>query len=854
MMLAPVAKPSRLLPLRFAWREMRGGLRGFGVFIACIALGVLAIAGVGSVAASLADGISSAGQVILGGDLAFSLIQREASDAEHAFLTSQGTVSVAALTRAMARTGDGRSNLVEVKAIDPNYPLFGSVTTAPAMALPAVLAQHDGAFGAAVDPALLTRLDLKTGDRITIGSTTIELRAALVSEPDKLTGGIGLGPGLLISDAALQASGLIQPGSLVRWLYRLRLPENNTSDGAVTAVEKQAQATFPDAGWEVRTRSKASPQLERNVERFTQFLTLVGLTTLLVGGVGVANAVSAHLARKRDQIATMKALGATGGNVFTVYCTQMLLVALFAAAIGATLGAALPYVVSWAFGAIIPLPVAPAVHPAVLALAMVYGLLTALAFALWPLGRAHDISVSMLFRDQVAPERRWPRRPYIIATAVIAAVLTVLAVQTTYDHRIAAIFVASAVAVFALLRLVAVLTIRIARLLPRFNSTALRMAIGNIHRPGALTPTIILSLGLGLALLTTIIEIDGNLHRQFTAALPAKAPSFFFLDIPAADADRFDAFIHDQTPHAAIEQVPMLRGRIVAANGVKAEDLKPAAGSRWVLQGDRGITFASAVPAGSRIVAGKWWDAGYSGEPLVSLESRTAEDLHLKIGDPITVNVLGRNITARIANLRAVDWDNLGINFVLVFSPGTFGGAPHSDIASLTFADGGTTAEETAIIKSLADAFPTVTAVRVKDTLDTLDGIIGNLVLALGGASSITLIAAAFVLGGALAAGQRFRIYDAVVLKTFGATRARLLAAYALEYLLIGLISVLFGVAMGSVAADLIVTRVMEFPFTWVAWQAGAAAFAALAVTLALGLAGTFAALGRKPAEVLRNL
>jgi putative ABC transport system permease protein len=842
------------LALRFAWREIRGGLRGFGVFIACIALGVLAIAGVGSVAASLADGISGAGQVILGGDLAFSLIQREASDTERAFLSSQGTVSVAALTRAMARTSDGRSNLVEVKAVDANYPLFGSITTEPAMALPAVLAQHDGAFGAAVDPALLTRLDLKTGDRITIGSTTIELRAALVSEPDKLTGGIGLGPRLLISDAALQASGLIQPGSLVRWLYRLRLPENNTSERAVTAVEKQAQATFPDAGWEVRTRSKASPQLERNVERFTQFLTLVGLTTLLVGGVGVANAVSAHLARKRDPIATMKALGATGGNVFTVYCTQMLLVALFAAAIGATLGAALPYVVSWAFGAIIPLPVAPAVHPQVLALAIIYGLLTALAFALWPLGRAHDISVSMLFRDQIAAERRWPRRRYIAATAVIAAVLAVLAIQTTYDRRIAAIFVASAIAVFALLRLVAMVTIWVARRLPRFRSTALRMAIGNIHRPGSLTPTVILSLGLGLALLTPIIEIDGNLHRQFTAALPDKAPSFFFLDIPAADAGRFDAFIHDQTPHAAIEQVPMLRGRIVAVNGVKAEDLKPAAGSRWVLQGDRGITFASTVPAGSRIVAGQWWSADYSGEPLVSLENRTAEDLHLKIGDPITVNVLGRNVTARIANLRAVDWDNLGINFVLVFSPGTFSGAPHSNIATLTFADGGTTAEETAIIKSLADAFPTVTAVRVKDTLDTLDGIIGNLVLALGGASSITLISAAFVLGGALAAGQRFRIYDAVVLKTYGATRARLLAAYALEYLLIGLISVLFGVAMGSVAADLIVTRVMEFPFTWVAWQAGVAAVAALAVTLALGLAGTFTALGRKPAEVLRNL
>jgi putative ABC transport system permease protein len=853
-MLAPAVKPNRLVPLRFAWRELRGGLRGFGVFIACIALGVLAIAGVGSVAASLSDGVANAGQLFLGGDLSFALIQREASDTERAFLDAHGTLSVVAMTRAMARTGDGRSTLVEVKAVDTAYPLFGSVTTEPKMPLPELLAQKDGAFGAAVDPALLTRLDLKIGDRITIGNAAIELRAALTGEPDKLAGGIGLGPRLLISEAALRGSGLLQPGSLVRWLYRLRLPAAASSDAAVTTLEQQAQATFPDAGWELRTRSKASPQLERNVERFTQFLTLVGLTTLLVGGVGVANAVTAHLARKRDAIGTMKALGATGGTVFTIYCGQMLLVALFAAVIGAVLGAALPYAITFAFGAIIPLPVAPSLHPAVLALAVVYGLLTALAFSLWPLGRAHDIPVAMLFRDQVAGERRWPRRRYVIATAAIAAVLAALAVTTTYDHRIAAIFVAAAAGVFVMLRLLALATMAIARRLPRARSTVLRLAIANMHRPGALTPTIVLSLGLGLALLVTVIELDGNLHRQFTAALPEKAPSFFFLDIPAADAARFDAFVRDRAPASSLERVPMLRGRIVAANGIKAEDLKPAAGSRWVLQGDRGITFAAAVPAGSRIVEGQWWGANYSGEPLVSLESRTAHDLDLKIGDLITVNVLGRNITARIANLREVDWENLGINFVLVFSPGTFSGAPHSDIATLTFADGGTPAEETAVIKALADTFPTVTAVHVKDALDTLDGIINNLVLALGGASSITLIAAALVLGGALAAGQRFRIYDAVVLKTFGATRTRLLAAYALEYLAIGAVTVLFGVVMGTLAAGLIVTRVMEFPFVFVPGQAAGAALIAVAVTVLLGLAGTFTALGRKPAEVLRNL
>jgi len=859
-MLAPTPRPSRLVPLRFAWRELRGGVRGFVVFIACIALGVMAIAGVGSVAKSLADGLAGAGRVILGGDLAFTLIQREAGERERAFLDAHGAVSVAATLRAMARTpshaGDAREagTLVEVKAVDDAYPLFGSVATDPAMALATLFAQNGDAFGAAVDPALLTRLDLKTGDRITIGDATIELRAALTGEPDKLSGGIGLGPRVLMSTAALRATGLLQPGSLVRWQYRLRLPQADSSDRAVAALEKQAEDTLPDAGWEIRTRSKASPQLERNVERFSQFLTLVALTALLVGGVGVANAVTSYLARKRDVIGTMKALGATGGGVFAVYCTEIVLVALFGCLLGAGLGAGLPFAIVWLFGGIIPLPVAPAVHPTVLMLSVAYGLLTALAFALWPLGRAHDVSVSMLFRDQVAAERRWPRRRYVAATALIVAALAALAIFSTYERRIAAIFVLAAAAVFVMLRLLALLTMAAARRLPRPRSTIVRLAVANIHRPGALTPTIVLSLGLGLALLVTVIEIDGNLHNEFTAALPEQAPSFFFLDIPSAGAENFDAFVQERAPHSTLERVPMLRGRIVAANGAKAQDLKPAEGSRWVLRGDRGITYSATVPPGSRIVRGAWWDRDYAGEPLVSLESRTARDLNLKVGELITVNVLGRNVTARIANLRAVDWANLGINFVLVFSPGTFNGAPHSDIATLTFADGGTVAEETALIKALADAFPNVTAVRVKDALNTIDGIVTNLILALRGASAVTLIAAALVLGGALAAGQRFRVYDAVVLKTLGATRRRLLAAYALEYLLIALATVLFAVAAGTLAAALVVTRVMEFPFVFVAAPAAGAVLAALAVTVILGLAGTFTALGRKPAEVLRNL
>jgi putative ABC transport system permease protein len=840
--------------LRFAWRELRGGLRGFGVFVVCIALGVLAIAGVGSLATSLAEGLSRAGGTILGGDLVFSLVQREADSGERAFLSAHGTVSVVATLPTMARVGNDRTTLVEVKAVDGQYPLLGTVATDPDMPLAAVLAQQGAAFGAAADPALLTRLDLKVGDRIGIGDAVIEVRAALVTEPDKLAGGIGLGPRLLVSEAALRASGLLQPGSLVRWQYRLRLPATASSDGALAALERRARTEVPNAGWDIRTRQKASPQLERNIERFSQFLTLVALAALLVGGVGVANAVASHLARRRDTIATMKALGATGGGIFAIYCAQIVLVALLAALIGAALGAALPFAVASLFGSLIPLPLALAVHATPLVLSIAYGLLSALTFAIWPLGRAHDISVSTLFRDQIADERRWPRRRYLIATALIAAALAVLAIAFAADRLLAAIFVAAAVIVFASLRLVAALIMAGARCAPRPRSALLRLALANIQRPGALTPSVVISLGVGLSLLVTVIEIGGNLHRQFAAALPEHAPSFFLLDIPAADAEHFDAFVRERAPHATLDRVPMLRGRIVEANGVKAEDLKPAEGSAWVLRGDRGITYAARIPQGSRLVAGDWWPADYSAAPLVSLEEKTAKDLNLKLGDNIAVNVLGRKITGRIANLRAVDWQNLGINFVLVFSPGTFAGAPHTDIATLAFADGGTTAEETAVVRALAETFPTVSAVRVKDALEAVDRIISNLTSALRGASLVTLVVAAFVLGGALAAGQRVRVYEAMVLRTLGATRLRLLAAYALEYLFIGFAAVLFGVAAGSLAAALVVTRAMELPFVWMAAPASAAAFAALIVTVILGLAGTFTALRRKPVDVLRNL
>jgi putative ABC transport system permease protein len=849
---APTSRASSLA-LRYALRELRGGLRGFYVFIACIALGVMAIAGVGSVAASLSEGLTREGRTLLGGDIAFSLIQREAKPDEIAFLRARGEVSVAAALRVMARSGDGRLALVELKAVDGSYPMLGELTLDPKMPMPDLLAMRDGAFGAAVDSTLLARLDLKLGDRVTIGTATFQIRSVVGAEPDKLAGNVGLGPRFLVSEDALRATGLLQPGSLVRWIYRVRLPDNAADERAAKQLIDNARTALPQAGWEIRSRGNASPQLERTISRFTQFLTLVGLAALLVGGVGVANAVKSHIDRRRDVIATFKAVGATGRDVFTIYLTQVIVLAGIGSVIGLAAGASLPFVIVGLFGKILPLPVIPALHADELALSFVYGLLTALAFGLWPLGRVHDVPVAALFREEVAREWHRPRWSYLALMAVVIALLIAVAIGLAYDKRVAAVFVASSAAVFALLRGVAAGLMALARRLPRSRITMLRLAIANIYRPGALTPSVVMSLGLGLAVLVTITQIDGNLRRQFLAALPDRAPSFYFIDIPTSEAERFGEFLKATAPQSTVEDVPMLRGRIVAARGVKADELKPSQDSEWVLQSDRGLTYTGEIPKGSKIVEGEWWRADYSGPPLVSMEKKIADGLKLGIGDEIVVNVLGRDIPAKIANLRNIDWQGLGINFVLVFSPNAFKGAPHSHVATLTETHPDA-AGDARIIKQVADAFPMVTSVRVREALETIGTVVTNLVLAIRGASAVTLISAIMVLGGALAAGHRHRVYDAVILKTLGATRARLLGAYALEYLMIGFATAVFGVIAGSVAAWLIVTRLMTLSFIWQAGSAAGVVAAALIVTVGLGLAGTLLALNQKPASVLRNL
>jgi putative ABC transport system permease protein len=839
-----VSTASRFLALRLARRELRGGMSGLGVFTACLVLGVGAIAGIGSLAASLSAGIRGDARALLGGDVEARLAYRRADSAERALLSGSGNLSEIATMRAMARTTDGeRQSLIELKAVDASYPLYGEFVLSPRHNLGGALARKDGAFGAVVDPALLGRLAVNIGGMIKIGEASFRVRAVIDREPDAAAGGLIFGPRVMISAAALVETRLIQPGSLVTYRYRLRLPTTTTPDGWIAA----ARAAFPNAGWQLRSFDQASPELRRLIERVAMFLSLIGMSSLLVGGVGIGNAVRGHIATRTTTIATLKSLGGSARLVFTVYLCEILGVAAAAICAALAIGALLPIAAAPLLKHLLPIPARLGLYPRPLAFAALYGVLTTLVFSLWPLAAIGRIRPGALFRDSVERHRRHAPWAPLAASVLLAMCLAAASVAGAQDRRVGIWFVAGAIGAFGLFWVAGRAIALGASRLPHPRRPLLRLALANLHRPAAPTSQIMLSLGIGLTVLAAVALVEGNLGRQIEQQLPAEAPAFFFIDIQPAQLSGFKAIVHD-IPSARTEEVPMMRGRITRLNDVPVEQASVAPEARWALRSDRGLTYAASLPQGSELAAGAWWPPDYAGPPLISFDAALAHGMGLKIGDTLTVNLLGREITARIANLRTIDWRRLGINFTIVFAPGTLEHAPQTALAAVYLPR----AEEEALVRRVTEAYPNVSAIHVREALAAVSRVIGLIGGAVRLTALVTLASGGLVLGGAIAAGQQRRVYDAVVLKVLGATRRTILSSFLIEHGLLGGVAGVTAGGLGTIAAYYLVTRVMGTD--WVFLPAPVFSSVALAVilTLVLGFAGTWRALGAKPARHLR--
>ncbi len=834
------------LAIRLARRELRGGLAGFRIFIACLALGVAAIAGVGSVSTALTRGLAERGQEILGGDVDVRLLHREANPAELAAISKGNVLSHSVEMRAMART-EQKQSLVELKAVDGLYPLYGAMELKPAISLAEALSLRDGRYGAVAEPNLISRLNAKIGDDIKIGSASFELRGQIVHEPDRVGDGFALGPRVMIGVDALASTALVQPGSLVSNHYRLRLPEELRATSSIKAFVANLQKQFPDAGWRIQDRTDSAPSVRRFVNRVALFLGFVGLTALVVGGVGVANAVKSYLDGKREVIATFKSLGASGGLIFRLYLIQVMALALCGIVIGLAIGAAIPFALQAVAGDLIPVPAALGLYSGPLILAAAYGVLTALAFAIWPLARAREVPPTSLFRDLVAPERRFPKPIYVVATVASLLALAVLAVATAERATFALWFVVGSAAVFLVLRLAAKGVMALAARL-KGRSPEMRLALANLHRPGAPTPAVMLSLGLGLTLLVTVSLINGNITGEIANDLSGRAPSFFFVDIQSDQSAALEKLVRATPGVTKFERVPMLRGRIIAVKGLAADKVKPAPNAAWALQGDRGITYSAKMPENSQLASGAWWPQDYKGPLLVSFDHELAQGLGLKLGDTLTVNVLGREIEARLANTRQVDWQSLGINFVMVFSPGVLEAAPHTELATVTMAAEG----EEVLERAVTSQFPNITSVRVKEALDAVNKMLDQFSLAVRATGGVTLLSGVLVLGGAMAAGFRARVRDAVILKVLGASRARILGIYIREYATLGLATALIAALAGTAAAYIVVAYVMELPWHFLPGTLLVTITAATLATVGLGLAGTWRVLSVPAARSLR--
>ncbi len=838
------------LVLRLAARELRSGLSGFYVFIACVALGVMVITGVGALSDALKSGFEKQGALLLGGDVTVARPHSRATEAERRWIDGFGRTSETATMRTMGRRIDGEDQtLIELKAVDGAYPLVGAVTLEGGGALGEALQR-----GIVADPMLLERLNITPRDRLRIGEAEFDIAAVLKAEPDGLADRVAYGPRVILSHDQMAKTGLVQPGALIRWKYAVELaPSSDEIEPRLLAFRERVKKELPESGFTVTDRRDPSPQVTKTLERLRQFLTLLGLTALVTGGVGVANAVATFIDRRRKVIATMKSVGATGATVFAVFLVQVLAMALIGVVVGLILGLFIPPILSHLLASFLPVAPEFALSGRSVALAVAYGLLVALLFALWPLGRAEQVRASVLFRDEVDPSSAWPH-PRILALIIAsAATLVAIAVLSSESRIIALYFVGGLAAVIALFWGLGGLVTRVARRMKRPRRPELALAIANIGAPGGLTRSVVLSLGAGLSLLVAVALTDASLVNELESRLPESSPAYFVIDITKKDQEAFRATVLREAPGAQIEDAPMLRGRMVALKGVPVEEIKAPPEAQWVLTGDRGLTYSDRVPAGSKVVEGDWWQPGYAGEPLVSFEAELARNLDLKVGDSVTVNVLGRNLTAKIANLREVKWESLALNFVMVFSPNTLAGAPHNLLATISLPESADTAEEVRLSRALGKAFPAVTAIRVKEAIEAFNAVFEKVMAAVRVAGSVTLLAGALVLAGAMATAQRRRILEAVILRALGATRARILGAHVAEYLMLATVTALAATVLGSIVAYAVVTWVMDLPFAF-SWTAVVSALATAAVlVLVFGAVGTWRVLSARPVPYLRT-
>ncbi|WP_417497179.1 ABC transporter permease [Maricaulis sp.] len=793
------------LAVRIAGRELRAGMRGFIVFLACLTLGVAAIAAAGSASAMFRAGVAGELSRILGGDLAFSAQRAHIPDALMSGMAAAGEVSRIADINVMASLNDER-RLVRLRGVDAAYPLFGTVQTVPDLSLERLFDVRDGIAGAAADPDIFRVFNARIGDRIELAGEVFELRAELASEPDRLNLGFDFAPRLLVGLETVEAAGLLREGSIYSTGLRVRLDDAGAD---LEALAAGLEPELREQGINLTTRDQLGDQFDDLLENLSVFLAVAGLAALLAGGLGVAQAVSTFLATRIGSIAALKALGADGATIRLAYLLQILALALAGSVLGAILGALAPMLLAQAFGDALPIPVQAGLYPVPLGLAILSGLLSALAFALPAIGRARATPPSALLRGDIRGQSAapWPER---IAALLTGLVFVALAILFSPSPLVAAVMLGFALLVFALLWGAAFALRRLARWLAHGTRGGLRLALTQLGGPGSVAPIAAPALGLGLALLAVVTLVQHNLATQIRDTAPANLPSLAIAQIPADRAADFDRIVAvaggDIDDPQRYRRAPALLGRIIAIKDVPLDMEAVAPSERWLVDGETRLTYLAHQPPESALEAGEWWPADYAGPPLISIEGDAARGLGVGVGDELTLRILGRDITAEIASLRTIDWGSFGVNVAIVFAPGTLEGANASHTALLRVDP----EVEDAVAAAIGAAFSETVTYRIRERLQAAAEVFEQTTVAINAVAGVVALAGALVMLGAFAAAARRRVADAALLKTFGVTPAGVLVIFALEFALVGVMATMMALLLAIPPAWYVMTQLVE--------------------------------------------
>ena len=823
--------------LRLAGRDLRGGIGGLGLLLLCLAIAVAGIAAVTSLSSAIGSSIADNGRSLLGGDLMLSVAQREATSEEKAAIAQLGRSSRTVSLRAMVVGPGERTVLAELNGVDAAWPLAGKFELAPGGTRP------KGAE-VALGVELAERLGVRRGERVRIGSASFLVSAIIQRIPS--TSGFALAPPAVVDEAGLLATRLVQPGSLTTTSYRILMPPSADPQ----AAGKSFQRRFANGGWRASDRGEAASGTRRFADRVGQMLLLIALSALAIGGLGISSAAAAFAESRRPAIAILKLLGARRRTVAAMLTIEIAAIAIVAMAIGLAIGAAAPALIADVAAGFLPLPPDSSVQPLALAEAGLFGLLVTVAASWGPIARAVEERPAQVLRGDIANGAEKSSRHRVVPVVATLAAIA-LAIYSASDRQFTAIGTGGTALIAGAFALLGVGLRRLARRIRHRGGPLVRLGIAALDRPGSATVRLSVALGLGLSLLVMLAGVGSSLLGELQSNIPRQAPALFLVDIPAAEEARFRGIVRRDAPGAELRMVPTLRGPVVAINGTRVVDMPAIPEGAWVLRGDRGLTFSKTLPPGNTIVAGRWWPEDYAGPPLVSLDADAAEALGLKVGDRLTVAVLGRPIEARIASLRQIDWRSLGFNFAIIFAPGTLEKAPYTLLATIAPPEGQSVHR---VERALTTELPMVSAIRVREVIDQLSAILVALDRAVRIATGFAILVGVVVLAGSVVATRRSRQRDSVLLKLVGATRAEVLTVQLIEFAVLSSAVAAAAFAAGVGGAWAIVRFMFDLSFQPDWPMLAILPLAAIAVAVSAALVAALPALSARPAAALRAL